>query len=131
MSHPNSQDTNLDMLEEDFSLNNNNSVTNSSLTIVTDSNNSTITSIIPNNQPILNQVVEYNSNQTFQNLKKEVDNVCKNQITETTQLQYLSANTAFVIFIFTHYQSFILQPCIDHYKEWQETLSSAEFAKQV
>ena len=103
MSHPNSQDTNLDTPEEDFSLNNNNSVTNSSLTIVTGPKNTTITSIIPNNQPTLSQVVEYNSNQTFENLKKEAENVFKNQITKTTQIQYLSANTRFCHFIHTHY----------------------------
>ena len=47
-----------------------------------------------------NQIVEYSTNQSFQDLLEQAKNVYKNQITESTRLQYLSANTGFVIFYF-------------------------------
>ena len=78
-----------------------------------------------------NQIVEYSTNQSFQDLLEQAKNVYKNQITESTRLQYLSANTGFVIFLFRNYRSYILQPHLDKYKEWFENETSNNFAKNI
>ena len=87
--------------------------------------NSTITSLVSvsnteNNNPSIslstsnqdqshqNQIVEYGTNLSFQDLLQQAKNVYKNQITESTRLQYLSANTGFVFFKFNNHCSYIL-----------------------
>ena len=64
-----------------------------------------------------NQMIEYNSNQPFQDLLEEERNVYNNHIIDSTHLQYLSTNTALVIFFFKDYQNIILQPYADKYEE--------------
>ena len=78
-----------------------------------------------------NQIVEYGSNLSFQDLLQQAKNVYKNQITESTRLQYLSANTGFVIFLFHNYRSYILQPYLDQYKEWYDNESTKNFSKNI
>ena len=58
-------------------------------------------------QPDHSQIVKYNPNSFFQNLLKEAQQIYKNQKTDSTQLQYLSTNTTFVVFIFKNYRSYI------------------------
>ena len=82
-------------------------------------------------QPNHSQIVKYNPNSTFQNFLEEAQQIYKNQITDSTQLQYLSAKTAFVVIIFKNYRSYILPPYIDQYKEWYENESTIKFAKNV
>jgi len=78
-----------------------------------------------------NQIVEYGTNLSFQDLLQQAKNVYKNQITESTRLQYLSANTGFVIFLFHNYRSYILQPYLDQYKEWYDNESTKTFSKNI
>ena len=54
-----------------------------------------------------------------------------NHITDSTHLQYLSAKTSLVIFLFKNYCNVILQPYADEYKEWYENESLDIFAKEV
>ena len=58
---------------------------------------------------------------------EESQQIYKNQITDSTRLQYLSANTAFV----KNYCSLILPPYIDQYREWYEHEWTFKFAKNV
>ena len=90
------------------STNNNSNVINQQNQSPSNHNSSTITSLVSasnidhdNNSISLatssqgqshqNQIVEYNSNQSFQDLLQQAKNVYKNQITESTRLQYCSA----------------------------------------
>ena len=68
----------------------------------------------------VSQIIKYDPNSTFQKLLKEAQQIYKNQINDTTRLQYLSTSTAFGIFIFKNYHNNIPPPCIDKYKEWYE-----------
>ena len=96
----------------------------------TTSTSTSTTSVTPA-QLNYSQFVEYNPNSTFQNVLEEAQQIYQNQITDSTQLQYLSTNTAFVIFAFKTYHSYLLPPYINQYKEWYINESTIKFAKNV
>ena len=78
-----------------------------------------------------NQLIEYNNNRSFQQSLEEARNVHNNHITDSTFIQYLSANTSLVIFLFKNYLHVILQPYANEYKEWYENETSDLIAKKV
>ena len=61
---------------------------------------------------------------------EEARNVYNNHITDSSCLQYLSSNTALLIFLLKNYCNVILQPYADEYKEWYENESSDVFTKK-
>ena len=104
-------DTNSDLHSNIPSvLPNNNSHDNSSISLLT-----TQTDLIHQNQ-----VIEYNNNQSFQDVLEEARNVQNNHTTYSTRLQYLSANKSLVIFLFKNYCQIKLQPYANEDKAWYE-----------
>ena len=83
-----------------------------SISIISISTTTSTLSVAPA-QPNHSQIVEYDPNSTFQNLLEEAQQIYKNQRTDSKRLQYSSANTSFVTFIFKNYRRHFLPPCID------------------
>ena len=74
-------------------------------------------------------IVRYNP--SLEKLKTELDEVKNNQLNKATRLQYLSANTAFVIFLFENFPEILLPDFLESYKLVKEVEEKKLFVKYV
>ena len=80
-------------------------------------------------EEVCQAVVRFNP--TLEKLKSELDEVKSNKLNHATRVQYLSGNTAFIIFLFENYPEVLIPHFLESYKSVKEVDEKKLFVKFV
>jgi len=80
-------------------------------------------------QPSEQAIITYNP--FVQGLMSQVAQVKQNKLNESTRIQYLSANTAFIIFLFHNFPNVLQLEYLEMYRSMQDNINEKLFVKGV